>query len=99
MVNQGAAGESSFRHLAQSASHLRAGNVINSTLLRFQYPITDFGSRLFQGEDGCSPSANSDFLMVTQMVSSVCSALVQSCGLDSQDSNDWFCQGSSELLS
>ena len=50
--------------------------MINSTLLRFQYPIVDFGSRLFQGEDGCSPSANSDFLMVTQMVSSVCSAEV-----------------------
>lgn len=49
-------------------SSTAAGNMINSTLLRFQYPIVDFGSRLFQGEDGCSPSANTDFLMVTQLV-------------------------------
>ena len=73
--------DSSVSHLAQSASHLCAGNTINSTLLRFQYPIVDFGSRLFQGEDGCSPSANSDFLMVTQMVSS---AEVQIYGIGSQ---------------
>ena len=70
--------ESSVRHLSRSASCLCAGNMINSTLLRFQYPIIDFGGRLFQGEDGCSPSANSDFLMVTQLVSSACSAEAQS---------------------
>ena len=62
--------------------------MINSTLLRFQYPIADFGSRLFQGEDGCSPSANSDFLMVTQMVSSACSAEAQK----NSNRSDWSCQ-------
>ena len=50
-------------------SHVHAGVPINTTLLRFQYPLMDFGGRLFQGEQGCSPSSNNDFLMVTQMVS------------------------------